>query len=49
MLQNLSVFDNYMMVKVLESETEERQLCKVYLLDKKGNKLKELHSWSPAE
>ena len=49
MLQNISVFDDYMMVKVLESATPEQQLCKIYLLDKNGKKLKELHSWAPAE
>lgn len=49
MLQNISVFDDYMIVKVLESVTPEEQLCKIYLLNKNGEKLKELHSWSPAE
>ena len=49
MILNVSVFDKYMMAKVLDSVTEEKQLCKIYLLDKKGKKVKELHSWAPAE
>ena len=49
MLQNISVFNDYIIVKVWESSDEEHQLCKIYLLDKNGKKLKELHSWIPAE
>ena len=49
MLQNISVFDDYIIAKVWESVDEEQQLCKIYLLDKNGKKLKELHSWIPAE
>ena len=46
---NFSALGNYMMVKEIVKVSSEQDLVKVYLLDKKGTKLKELHSWAPAE
>ena len=46
---NFSVQGDYMMVKEIVNVTSEKSLIKVYLLDKSGKILKELHSWTPAE
>ena len=49
MIQNVSIFDDYMMAKVFVNVTPDSALCKIYFLDKKGKKVKELGSWVPAE
>lgn len=49
MIEQASVFDEYIITKVFEQQKSEELLCKVYLLDKKGKVLKELDSFVPAE
>ena len=49
MIQNVSIFDDCMMAKVFVNVTPDSALCKIYFLDKKGKKVKELGSWVPAE
>ena len=46
---NFAVLGDYRLIKEIVNVTSEQALVKVYLLDKKGKIIKELHSWTPAE
>lgn len=48
-ISSLEVFDRYMMIKAIVNETPESDFYKVFLLSKKGKKLKELQKWIPMD